>query len=268
MGMSITPVELEGVEDHPHRHPGAGIGPRVPDEGGDGGDDPVGQDHLLEVAPQHPLEAQGQSFPVKGMGAVEGPGQVPEPADGPLDELGEEAQEEGQLEGVLLGGHRAPVDVDEVAHRLEGIKRDSQGQGQAHKGELTPPAQQGEDPADVSEEEAGVLHHHQDAQVQQEAEGHPPEADALLTVLVRLFFLFGELGLVFLEIGALPGQVPADAAPGQVGGRRGGQEIGEKLGPRRGIKEITGRQQQRPLALLRQQVIGQEENYREAEKFI
>lgn len=65
--------------------------------------------------------ALGKDLRQQALGALDGPG----------DELREIRDEQGDVEEVLLRGHPPAVDVDGVAHRLEGVERDTDRQQHA-----------------------------------------------------------------------------------------------------------------------------------------
>ena len=126
-------VEPEGVEDHAQQDPAPSVvGGLGPEQQGQGGSQPIRQDHLLPVAPQHPHQAPAQPVRIEGSPLVEGLREHVVAADGPLDHLGEEGGEEGVLQQVRFRRVLAPLHVDEVADGLEGVEGDAQGQHPIH----------------------------------------------------------------------------------------------------------------------------------------
>lgn len=64
--------------------------------------------------------------------------QVVEPADGTLNHLGEEGDKEKKFGEVLLWRVLVPVDVDDVAHRLEQKKEMPRGRTSSDRGIWVP----------------------------------------------------------------------------------------------------------------------------------
>ena len=123
-------VELEGEGNDAEPCPQGG-------EFGAGG----GQVHVPELAQvvgqQHLFgKAHGEALgpPGKALGGVVAVGellvQVLILQDGPGDELGEEGDKGAEIDDVLLHPGVPPVDVDGVAHGLEGVEADADGQGE------------------------------------------------------------------------------------------------------------------------------------------
>ena len=124
-------VNLQGVGQGPQ--PGHGGGGRVGVEGAVGHQGHgVGQDALLPKAHDQAGHAVAEVRP--GGDAVvnlQGHGLIAD--DRPGDELGEEGHVQPHIQHAALGGGFAPVDVDDVAHGLEGVEGDADGQGQLYR---------------------------------------------------------------------------------------------------------------------------------------
>ena len=115
-------VELHGVEEHHRQHVEPGVLLRRGGELPQGDGQPVGDDELFAQAPQGPHAAHGDWPGIPAVLGVQGLAQVVIAADGTLDQLGEEGDEEGEPAQTALRGVLAPVHVDEVAHGLEGVE--------------------------------------------------------------------------------------------------------------------------------------------------
>ena len=154
-GSQVGPVEvLQEVEaEHPAHADGhvavagevevdlkpVGHGPQPGHGGGEGGEGVeggvgqdghiVGEDHLFPQARDEPGHTAPEVLP--GLPpAVDLPGDGLIPDDGPGDELGEEGHIQPHIQDAPLGGGAAAVDVDDVAHGLEGVEGDADGQCQ------------------------------------------------------------------------------------------------------------------------------------------
>ena len=97
----------------------------------------VGQEHLLSQAEDKPAQAgQGQ---LRGqLPPVDLAGHVVVDDDGTGDELGKEGDVQQQLPRVPGPPLRMAVDVDDVAHPLEGIEGDADGQHDPREGQIRP----------------------------------------------------------------------------------------------------------------------------------
>ena len=121
-------VNLEGEGHHPHHRP-------VAVEAGLGVKGIVGQDgavirHKNFFKEPHQHQAQA----VLDMGIPEtGPffqlrDKIPAPFDGPRHHLGKKGVEGGKGEQIRTRRALAPINIDDVTQRLEGIKGDAHGQ--------------------------------------------------------------------------------------------------------------------------------------------
>ena len=93
----------------------------------------VGDEHLFRHAHHKGLHAGGEF--VRGAGPlVDLIPQVLIFDDGSGDQLGEQGDEGAEVDDGPLSPGVAPVDVDGVAHGLEGVEGDADGEGQAQGG--------------------------------------------------------------------------------------------------------------------------------------
>ena len=102
-----------------------------PPEGCNQGGNPVGNDQLLKVAPQHPLQTKGPLLAVKVVGLPQVLPQLAVGIDGALDKIGEVSGKQSELKEVPLRLCLAPVHIDAVAHGLKQVEGHAQGQSQA-----------------------------------------------------------------------------------------------------------------------------------------
>ena len=160
-------IDLEGEGDGPQpgvRHgEGGGIHGLVHVPQGSYG---VGQDDFfpqaLDEAPHAGGEGGTGDPPVGELRR-----DIPVPHDGPGDELGEEGDEGAEADVIPLGLHLAPVHVDGIAHGLEGIEGDADGQPQPQGSQK---GQEGDQPQ-VLREKIIVFEEEQQGQIQHDAEG-------------------------------------------------------------------------------------------------
>ena len=141
----------------------------------------VGDDDLLEHAPEDEAHAVAPLLvgecPRRGDLRQEVGGAL----DGPRDKLGKERDECGKCDGVAGGLEVAPIDVDGVGEGLEGVEGDADGQDDLQGGGVHGDAEAvpGGDP--VLDEEVGVLEVAEDAKV--DGEGNPQPAFLALPVI-------------------------------------------------------------------------------------
>ena len=131
----------------------------------------VGQQHLFRKAHAEPDASAGgvpRSLPAGG--DLPRHGGIPD--DGPRHQLGKEGDVEGHPQGRPLRRGLAPVDVQHVAHPLEGEKRDAD--GKRHLRRLHRKAQQNQ----VFRQEPRVLEPAQEGQVHRHRAPHRPAAEA------------------------------------------------------------------------------------------
>ena len=267
-------VELESIEQHGNEHISAVVIHEdfaqlcghllAVDQGQNGYHQPVGDDHLLEIAPQNPHEALGYIPALKAVGFVQGLGQVAVAADGALDHLGEEGDEEGQLEDVILGLLLATVYIDDVAHGLEGVEGDAHGHDHVHQSQLT---FAGEEIINIGNDEIGILRHGQDAQIQNQAPQQDVPAQGLHFGFVGLLLLLIQLPLVSGQVGLLLCIHLPQQSAGGIGGHGGDtheQQVHRAGAP---VEKQAGDQQQGPLPFFRQQIVKHQRHRHEGDEF-
>ena len=144
-------VELGSVEQDPHEavagHLEEIVENRIHIERGI-----VGDDDLLEKAPDNAVETALDPGHVKAVLRVELLAEAAHPADRTLHDLGEEGEKEREPEGVPLRLDALPVDIQEIAGRLEGVEGDPEREEKLHFRNACP-----EDPVYGAEEEIRVL---------------------------------------------------------------------------------------------------------------
>ena len=89
-----------------------------------------------------------------------------------------------------------------------------------------------------------------------------------LPVLIGLFFFFGQLRPVLLQVGRLPVGVVLNPAGREPHRHRGRQEVGHIFRPRQEIEEVAGSQQQPPLAFPGDNVVQQKQDREKSQKSI
>ena len=169
-----VPVDLEGEEDGAEDEGGAGEGLGVVETHVDVGRTGVGDDDLLEHAPEDEAHAVAPLLVGEFAGRGDLWQEVGGALDGSSDELREEGDEGGEGDGVSGGLEVAPVDVDGVGEGLEGVEGDADGQDDLQGGGVHGDAKAvpGGDP--VLDEEVGVLEVAEDAEVDGEGDPQPP----------------------------------------------------------------------------------------------
>ena len=175
-------VELESESGHAQPCPSSGELP-----GGEGQNgipqlaDVVGQQDLFRQAHHEDLHAGGKLL--GGVGAVvDLVAQIFVFDDGTGDELGEECDEGAEVDEAALHLGVVPVHVDGVAHGLEGVEGDADGQAQAqlrHEGKT--------DGLEAAGNEVPVLEKEQQSQIEDDRRGHrPPGPPVVAPALVLL----------------------------------------------------------------------------------
>ena len=121
-------IDVQGKGDGVHPGEYHGFLPGLPEQLCQKGE-VVRQNHLFPQSHQKPADASHGIFP-----AVGSPFQllchIHIAHNGPGDELGKQRHIGAEADGVLLGRHRAPVHIDGVAQRLEGVEADTHRQCQ------------------------------------------------------------------------------------------------------------------------------------------
>ena len=105
--------------------------------------------------------------------------------DGPGDELGEEGDEEREVEEVAGGGELAAVDVDGVAQRLEGVEGDADREHDAAGEGRELEAEERQQVGEALGEEARVLEDAEQREVGDDAGGDEPLAAAGIVALAE-----------------------------------------------------------------------------------
>src|SRR5262249_28021765 len=116
----------------------------------------AGDHHLLEQATCDKQKGGPTVDPAR-VGAVTNLG---EEFGCPDDRTGEEVREEGQIDGEVQeadGMNRASLDVDDVADRLEGKKRDPSGEQRSRHRDVQSESHPVEDARGAGREESDVL---------------------------------------------------------------------------------------------------------------
>ena len=120
----------------------------------------VGQQHLLAQADDEPLHTgagpcQRLAVPVLQIG-----GHRLVLDDRPRDELREQRHIGAEIDDVPLGRHQSPVHVDGIAHGLERVERDADGQQQPQRGDSCT-----QQTVEIGDGEIRILEESQNAQV-------------------------------------------------------------------------------------------------------
>ena len=176
-------------------------------------------------------------------------------ADRALRNLRKEGGEKQHLEGVLFRPALGPVDVAQVADRLEGVKGNAQRQNppDAVPDAAAEPAGDG---ICLRQQEVDVFERAEDPQVQQQAERQDPSAAGASLSFSRCAFFLAQLRFMFLQIRLFRVRVPLDPERSSPGGRRGDAEEQHGKPSAAGVEYQAESQQQPPLKPLRHQKIG------------
>ncbi len=248
------PVNLDGVEAGQHQEGRAGV--LRPLQGGHGHGNPVGHHQLFEVAPEHPLKTEGNLLAVKGMAGSELGGEGIIPGDRSLNQLGEIGDEQSQLGKIPLRGAFAPVHIDDIAHGLEHIEGDAQGQPQGQEGD-TPGlggAVQRLYQAGLAEEKHGKVY--------PQAGGQPPAVHLLDPGAPRLHGLGGIRILGQFQAMAVSVHNPG----GHIGGRHGQRQENQVFHPGAQVEDAPRSQQQNPLPAPRDEIVDDQQCRGEKQK--
>ena len=164
--------------------------------------------------------------------------------DRALNQLWEEGDKQRKLRRVPLRRVFAVVHVDQVAHRLERVKRDAQRQQQVERRT-----------AHGREQRRGVLEQRQHAEVEQQ---HGPKDRALAASglhLERLFACGVQLGPARLEHSLALLADAADTKRARPGGQRRQEDEGQRICAAIGVIRIATKQQEHPPHAVRAQVV-------------
>ena len=168
-----VPVDLEGEENGTEDEGGAREGLGVVEAHVDVGRTGVGDDDLLEHAPEDEAHAVATLLVGKGAGRGDLRQKVGGPLDGPGHELGEEGDEGGEADGISGGLEVAAVDVDGVGEGLKGVEGDADGQDDMQGGGVHGDTKRIPCGDPVLDEEVGVLEVSEDAEVDGEGDPEP-----------------------------------------------------------------------------------------------
>ena len=245
-------VDLEGEGQHAGHHR-RGVGRGAAAEGRiHPGRQVVGDVDLLEVAPQHQVQALDHHVALHRARADH----LRQQRRGALDRAGHQMREiqhrQEEVPERVAGMQLAAVDVDGVGHRLEGVERDRHRQHDLHH--LQRPVQP-EQPTGIHRrlgEEVGVLEEAQQTQVQRDAQLHPALAHLLGLAPAH-------------RLGQLQRDVIVD--------RRGEQQRQQKAPVPAGVEHAAGDDQEDVLSAVRKQVVDhqhqrqeQQDEFRRIEK--
>ena len=163
-------VELQRKEEH--RQPGrrAAGGFLLPDCVHQQGQ-PVGNDHLFQIAAQHLHQAGLDPLIVEPVLFVQLRQHVGAALNGAGHQLGEKAHKQGIIQKAALGGQTAAVHVDGVAHRLKDIKADAHRQQHRKAAQHRVFAEHRQRGVQVIQHKGGVFKDKQDAQIQHQRRG-------------------------------------------------------------------------------------------------
>ena len=138
---------------------------------------PVGQQHLLGQPHGEPLDA-GDEFLHALRPALQLVRHGAVLDNGSGDELGEEGDVRAEGHRVPLDRGRPAVDINGVAHGLEGVEADADGQGETQNGET-----QARQAVDAFGQEIPVLEEHQDGQIKEDRRGHRHPGPAVILTI-------------------------------------------------------------------------------------
>ena len=233
-------IDLEG-EGIDAEQDGEAIGRRTGEGGVGHATDVVGDDDLLEQAPEDEEGAMGDAVVADRAGLLDLGQEVGGAFDGAGDELGEESDVEGEILPAARGRQHAAVDVDDVAHGLERVERDAHGQDDAQQRQRGVEPQRFQQDGQAVREEVEILEEAEDAEVEDGAGGDPALAGA--------------------ERGGAGEGLPDPV----IRGRRERQQ--EQEAPIPGaVEQIAGGEQQAVLAAVRQKQVEQEDGREEDEE--
>ena len=171
-GSGEVHIQLDGVAHHGHGNDKAVVVLIALKDGADEEVQPVGDHQLFHHAEQKALQAKGEVV-------IGEPGRLPQlprglliAADGPLHDLGEEAEKQGQPQQIGVGGDLPAINVEEVGGRLQGVEGDADGHEKGRRGQLDGAAQGLEEIVDVDGKKHRIFQRHQDAHQGEEGQGH------------------------------------------------------------------------------------------------
>ncbi len=128
---------------------------------------PVGNDHFFERAPKHQLHAEFYPRIGKFIRAEQLLRKRIETPNRPLYDLREKRYEQRQLCQISFRLHLFPVNVNQIAHGLERIKRNTQRQKKPEYWQFPANAQPREQRVQVIADKAGIFQHGKYSEVEQ-----------------------------------------------------------------------------------------------------
>ena len=141
--------------------------------------------HLLEKTPDDPEKTFIEIRHIQRLSGKQGFRSIGISRNGTFHDLGEEAQKQGQSAQVLLGRVSLPVDVRDVAHRLQCVEGDSHREHHTRHRQLRSHLPQ--EDVQVLQHEVQVVYIEQYAQ--QNKDSHPEGKHPLLLELLFYFTL-------------------------------------------------------------------------------
>ena len=136
---------------------------------------------------------------VKFMRLKELSGKLVVDADRTLDDLREEGHEQQQLEGIALSVGFLAVNVHDVAHRLEGVERDTQRQKELERRYRERNSEAAEHIVEAAREEAVILQKRENAEVDNQRQSHNQALLYLDLIFVLFLLVFVPFLLLFLQ---------------------------------------------------------------------
>ena len=160
-------VNLEGEEHGAHDEVGA-IALRIGIDGLYEGSHAVGQQHLLDEAPQHKAQAIDNLGIAHAARCLHLRQKVLCLFYRACHQLRKEADKGGEGHGIATGGDAVAIHVNDVAQNLEGIETDTHGQDDAERGEVGPQTESTQETSQIFGKESVILeptehtdaHHH------------------------------------------------------------------------------------------------------------
>ena len=237
-------VLLQRVKQHGHDDHRAAVRLLPAEHRADQRERAVGDDLLFEEAPEHEQRAALDVCNVEAVRRLQLGGELIKARDRALNQLREEGDEQRKLRRVPLRRVFAVVHVDQIAHRLERVKRDAQRQHQRKR--RTSHGRQ---------QRRGVLEQREHAEVEQQ---HGIKDRALAAFGLRLERLFArrvQFGPAGLERRLALLADAADAKRARPGGQRRQQDERQRVCAAIGVIRIACQQQEHPLHAVRAQVV-------------
>ena len=118
-------------------------------------------------------------------------GQLTEITDRTLGNLREEGYKQKHLEEIFLCSDLLPVDIDQIAHGLEGVEGNTQGDDQTEGVVDRRIAEGGNDPVDLIDHKVQVFKYTQQTEVEDQGQHKETFPCALHALLVGILLLLG-----------------------------------------------------------------------------